>query len=159
MLCGADVRRRATASGGYRENPAHRHRLAVNAHRLKLPLSDRISNRGVELWKRRYERKVSQCPFSKEKPRPHRRQNQPFPLFLLGAAIAGMGLLRRRRWAVALLRGLAPMVILYVVAYEVVGDPDWKWGTVALGCLVLAAFSLPLVYAGALRSSTARLSK
>jgi uncharacterized membrane protein YdjX (TVP38/TMEM64 family) len=82
-----------------------------------------------------------------------------FPLFFLGAAIAGMGLLRRRRWAAALLRGLAPMVILYVAAYEVLGDPDWKWGTVALGCLVLAGFSLPVVYAGALRSSTTRLSK
>ena len=71
-----------------------------------------------------------------------------FPVFFLSAFVAGIGLLKQRRWAVMLLRVLAPLMLTYTVAYTLLDDSHyWWWGAFGLGCLILAGFSVALAYA------------
>ena len=71
-----------------------------------------------------------------------------FPVFFLSAFVAGVGLLRQRRWAVILLRVLAPLMLTYTVAYTLLDDSHyWWWGVFGLGCLILAGVSVAMAYA------------
>jgi hypothetical protein len=71
-----------------------------------------------------------------------------FPIFFFSAFVVGVGLLKKRRWGVVVLRVLAPLMLAYTLAYTLLDhDHYWWWGVLGLGCLILAGFSLPFAYA------------
>lgn len=71
-----------------------------------------------------------------------------FPVFFLAMLIAGSGVLLKRQWALWAFRVLAPIMLVYMLAYTIFGgERAWWWALIGVGLLVLAGFSTHFAYA------------
>jgi hypothetical protein len=70
-----------------------------------------------------------------------------FPMFFIAAAVVGVALLCRTRWAVGGLKVLAPIMLIYATAYTIFGgERAWWWALIGLAALVFAAWSTVFAY-------------
>jgi len=78
-----------------------------------------------------------------------------FPVFFLTMVVAGWGALLKRRWALWAFRVLAPIMLVYTLAYTIFGgERAWWWALIGVASLVLAGFSTHFAYAKRERAAT-----
>ena len=78
-----------------------------------------------------------------------------FPLFFAASAVTGAGILFGRRWSIVLLKFLSPILLIYSVAYSILGgERAWWVALLGLGGVALGIYSVRFAFfKGAFRAA------